>query len=500
MDLRIIKRLDILHNRMETAQGVSLRALSKNRSEETAFYRLINNEKLTEKHLLNRATEQSVKLGQGKHVLLISDTTDIDMSRHRRRIKADSGLGYIGDGKGYGYNCHATIAVDAQEGTLLGLADVYLWSRMQAESLFTQLVKSSAKRNKLSKLAKVRPLNSKESAEFDQLSETSVVFEGQNYTTPYSLPFEARESHRWLACALQSQERFFGAARLTHIMDMEGDIYDIFVKVPSAKADLVIRCDGLRHCSAPTQGSAQKGLLLKDYRQQLPSLGTLTLPIRDTRTHKTKQAKFDVRCAPVRIYNPGLNAKHQRQLPPYIDLYVVYAYQINAEAGEKPLNWCILTTHEVTTFEQACQITSWYAKRWLIELVFRIIKTEGFDIESSELENGYAIRKLGILTLHTAMNVLQLKQARDGDTSLPIEAVFEPAQIACLEAICPEYEGNTDKQKNPFFPKTLPWATWIIARLGGWKPGNKSRPPGVLTLKRGLDNFNLIYIGFVLRL
>jgi hypothetical protein len=343
-------------------------------------------------------------------------------------------------------------------------------------------------------------LNNKEAAELARLSEISVVFEGQSYQTPYSLPFEARESNRWLQCALQTQERFCGAARLTHIMDMEGDIYDIFGKVPSSKADLIIRCDGLRKCSAPTQTRAHKGFLLKDYRQQLPGLGTLTIPLRDTQTHKTKQAKFEVRCAPVRIYNPGLNAKHQCQLASYIDLYVVYAYQMNAQAGEKLLNWCILTTHEVTTFEQACQITAWYALRWLIELLFRLIKTEGFDLESSELENGYAIRKLSLLTLHTAMNVLQLKQARDGDTTLPIEAVFEPAQVACLEAICPEYEGNTDKQKNHFASKTLPWATWIIARLGGWKPGNKSRPPGILTLKRGLDRFNDVYIGFSLKL
>lgn len=498
MDTRLVKRLDSFELRLEAIQQVSVRGLSKDRSEETAFYRLMNNDELTEDILIERATNKTSELVEGLHILAISDTTDIDMSRHRRRLKPNSGLGYIGDGKGYGYNCHATIAVDASSGMVLGLANSYLWCREQSESLYTQLRKASAKRNKLKKLAKCRSLSSKEAEEFCELTNASVVFEGEEYKSPYSLPFEARESYRWLSSSLQTQKRLGAAARITHVMDMEGDIYDVFEKVPSEKSDLLVRCDGLRACSSPTQTSSQKGLVLQQYRQSLPTLGTLTISIRDTKTHKTKQAKFDVRCAPVRIYNPRLNSKHQQKLLPWIDLYVVFAYQINAETGETPLNWCLLSTHKVQTFEDACQITAWYARRWLIELLFRIIKTEGFDLESSELESGCAIRKLGLITLNTAMNVMKLKQARDGDTSLPIEAVFEPSQVQCLEAISPDYDGKTEKQKNPFEPKTLPWAAWVIARLGGWKPGNKARPPGILTLKRGMDNFNLIYMGFIL--
>jgi len=40
----------------------------------------------------------------------------------------------------------------------------------------------------------------------------------------------------------------------------------------------------------------------------------------------------------------------------------------------------------VETYEDACLIVQWYACRWLIEQVFRLLKKQGFDIESSELE------------------------------------------------------------------------------------------------------------------
>ena len=29
-------------------------------------------------------------------------------------------------------------------------------------------------------------------------------------------------------------------------------------------------------------------------------------------------------------------------------------------------------------------------------------------------------------------------------------------------------QGKTDRQKNPHPPRSLAWAAWVIARLGGW--------------------------------
>ena len=49
-------------------------------------------------------------------------------------------------------------------------------------------------------------------------------------------------------------------------------------------------------------------------------------------------------------------------------------------------------------------------------------------------------------------------------------------------------------------PKRLSWATWIIARLAGWKRQNRRRPPGPITLKTGLDKFNAIFHGWKLAL
>jgi len=50
--------------------------------------------------------------------------------------------------------------------------------------------------------------------------------------------------------------------------------------------------------------------------------------------------------------------------------------------------------------------------------------------------------------------------------------------------------------KNPHHENTVPWASWIIARIGGWKGYKSQRPPGTITFKKGLATFNDMYTGY----
>ena len=54
------------------------------------------------------------------------------------------------------------------------------------------------------------------------------------------------------------------------------------------------------------------------------------------------------------------------------------------------------------------------------------------------------------------------------------------------------------KVKNNHSHKKLSWAAWIIARLGGWKGNHKQRPPGPITIKKGVEKFDLIFQGWKL--
>src|SRR6185312_6015333 len=83
-------------------------------------------------------------------------------------------------------------------------------------------------------------------------------------------------------------------------------------------------------------------------------------------------------------------------------------------AVEEPIHWRLLTTHAVTTVAQALQIVAWYRQRWHIEQLFRTSKSQGLDLESSQVEAAEALFNLAAVAMIAATKIMQLVLARDG--------------------------------------------------------------------------------------
>lgn len=182
-----------------------------------------------------------------------------------------------------------------------------------------------------------------------------------------------------------------------------------------------------------------------------------------------------------------------------VELYAIEAREAGY-AGKDKIFWRLLTTHPVNCFEQSLEIIETYKKRWHIEQLFRLLKRQGFELEQSELESGWAIRKLAVLALNATLRVMQLMHASEDESLQPLDEVFNEKEQQCLLQLNNQLTGKTTKQSNPFKAKTLTWAKWIIARLGGWKGYECEKPPGPITLKRGLDKFTQIFNGWCLAL
>ncbi len=144
-------------------------------------------------------------------------------------------------------------------------------------------------------------------------------------------------------------------------------------------------------------------------------------------------------------------------------------------------------------------IVAWYRQRWHVEQLFRTVKRQGLDVEASQLESGKALLRLAALAIQAATRCLQLVLARDGQTTQPADLVFDDDEIPVLAALQPTLEGRTEKQRNPHPPRTLAWATWIIARLGGWKGYQSESPPCPITMHEGSTRFTAIARGWYLR-
>ncbi|MGB6254532.1 MAG: transposase, partial [Bradyrhizobium sp.] len=151
------------------------------------------------------------------------------------------------------------------------------------------------------------------------------------------------------------------------------------------------------------------------------------------------------------------------------------------------------------TVAQALQIVAWYRQRWHIEQLFRTSKSQGLDLESSQVEAAEALFNLAAIAMIAATKIMQLVLARDGTVDRPATDVVVADQLPLLEALQTRLEGKTVKQKNPHPRHSIAWLAWIIARLGGWTGYASERPPGPITMRRGWQRFEQMVQGWSLR-
>ena len=181
--------------------------------------------------------------------------------------------------------------------------------------------------------------------------------------------------------------------------------------------------------------------------------------------------------------------------PDHITVNCVWAQEITPGVSE-PINWKLLTTHQVCCYEDAVKMVEWYSYRWYIEQVFRLLKHKGFGIEDAQLESGWAIRKLILMQLSALLKILQMNIAySQPEGGQSIEEVFTHKEIEVLTHLNKKLQGKTTKTQNKNNPAKTKWATWTVGRLGGWKGYESQGPPGVICLKIGLDRLYHIIQG-----
>ena len=426
---------------MVSRQTVCLRQLAGNRAREVQFGRWLANDKVTSDELIAHACAHTGEVATGRHVLAIQDTTEVNHQAHAGRV---SGLGTVGNGTDLGLFLHPLLAVDATDGACLGLAHLHHWIRT----------------------GKAAP----------------------NYR---QLPIEDRESYRWLEVAEAGKKCLSGASMVTIVADRESDIYEEWARLPDERTHLLTRA-----CRDRTLATGGK---LYAWIDAQPAQGVYSFeaPARPGK-RSAHRAMLEVRFGRISIKRPA--SCSDKNAPKQIELSVVEVKELtdSVVGNEAPIHWRLLTTHRVECLEDALQCVDWYRQRWNIEQLFRTLKKQGLNIESSQVETGEGLTKLACLAVHAAVRTMQLTLARDADSSAQATDVFDPEEIKVLQRILPTLEGKTEKQKNPHRPGSLAQAAWVIARLGGWKGYASESKPGPITMLRGLQRIDAICQGWKL--
>lgn len=183
-------------------------------------------------------------------------------------------------------------------------------------------------------------------------------------------------------------------------------------------------------------------------------------------------------------------------LPKSVRLRLVDIREIDPPEGAEAIHWRLLTTHEVADVAAAWRIVAWYRMRWVIEQLFRVMKSQGLKVEDSQLSTAKRLIKLVAITVKAACLDILLVQERDGKHGQPASIAFPEAEIDTIEALSPILEGKTERQRNPHPPRSLASAAWVMARLGGWNC--YYAPPGPITMRRGRERFRAMHEGRLL--
>ncbi len=474
-DPRLERVKDKILSAMVKRQTVILRQLGKNRAEEVSYGRFINNSSVTPDVLIDAQALVFNSLCKDKHILLVEDTTAASFGLHQNR----SSLGYMGKSTQVsGFHMHPAIGVDALTGGYLGILGLHVWKRPAPQEPIIDAKLDEKAQKELKK-----------------------AFKKAQRTDLWKQPFEQKEYYKWFSVIEQAVNNCPNAQQYTIVSDREGDVYEALCGYHQKGWGYVVRSSYDRKLSPLANTENSELISSQTLHKALNSWevqGCYSLKLPKTDKRSAHQAHLAIKFGQVAITCPNWSIKQQYE--PILPLYVVEVKEQPSTVvnGETPIHWILLTSHKVETTDDALIIIQWYKWRWLIEQTFRTIKSEGLAIESSEVESYEALINLATLTLLAAVLVMQLVQAREGQTQQNIEDVFTPIEIACLQQVSMQLEGSTQKQKNPHPKNTLAFASWAVARLGGWSGYINKRPPGPITMMNGLTRFYDIFQGFIL--
>jgi len=414
-----------------------VRRLGGDRAGQVRFGRFLRNPAVTAGEIVATAAAHTAHAAKGRHVLAIQDTTELNFSGHERSKR---GFGTVGNGIDIGLFLHPVIVADANRGGMIGLVAAMVLNRTR-----------------------------------------------QPATHRRERPIAEKESRRWLDGLAAASELLATARMVTVIADRESDIYAELMAARPAHVHLLIRAGQDRALVGGGRLFAAGDAFAVAGRR------VIAAPARPGRA--ARAAEVAIGFGAVTIARP---AHAPRDWPDSVAMRLVTVREIAPPEGAKPIVWRLLTTHAANGLADAERIIDWYRRRWTIEQVFRTLKTNGFDIEGSQVLDAATMTKLATAAVIASVRVMQLVMARDGATGQRLADALDPAAEPVVEALVVKLEGATEKQKNPHPKGSLARFAWVVGRLGGWDgyAGHGYKPAGPKTMAYGLQRFDAIKQGW----
>jgi Transposase DNA-binding/Transposase Tn5 dimerisation domain len=463
-DKRLNNRLIQLLSDLGCRPTASIPAACGGFNEITAAYRFFDNDKVDPEKILQPHAEQTRRrMAQQESVLMIQDTTEVDLTRPQQQVQ---GAGPLDGSDRRGVFIHPLHAF-APDATPLGTAWCRIWARPD---------------------------------------EAEPPSKEEKRKTRKAVPIDQKESQRWIDGLRQAREiaQELPETRCICVADSEADIYEWFVEPRGAvPVDWLIRACQDRaleaeagperdsEASPEPESEGESGTipsLLRSRVMATPVRFTRPITVRgrqaklscETRgrrqTRVTRQADLEVRAATVTLrppWRPGAKLAS-------VVVNVVLVSEPSPPAGEEAIEWILVTTLPIKSVEQVQQIIEYYCVRWMVEVLFRTLKS-GCRVEQRRFEELDRWTSCAAMYLIVAWRTLLVCRLGHSCPEMDCEAIFDPAEWKSVWV-------TVHRQAPPATPPQLSVMIRLIAQLGGYvnRP-NRPDPPGVQTIWLGMQ-------------
>jgi hypothetical protein len=414
------------------------------------YYRLIDRPELSEVTMANilapHQTRTRQRIANESRVLCIADGTTLDYTS----LSECEGLGETGSNqtgaRSRGIQMHSTLAVNDQ-GIPLGIVDVRCRTP-QADA---------------------------------------------SRSTPKT-PLEEKKSYDWVqglhSCMALAEQ--VPRTRITCVMDREADFFELFdAHRANPSVDLLIRASHNR-----VIGGGEK---LFDRLRASPAQGEIALTVKrqSARPKRSKQKASPARArreARLELHYDAIEfcpPAYHKDKPP-LQLWAVHVLEMNAPANAKPIEWCLLSSREITCMADAEQCLRDYALRWRIEDWHRVLKT-GCAVEELAHQQVERLQRSIAINLVIAWRIMVMTLLGREVPDLPAEVMFTDVEIDVLAA------WARRQRRKLSAPKTLGDAIVLVAMIGGYANRNNDPPAGHELMWYGYQNLMMMCMGYELR-
>lgn len=455
-DARLTSRLVQIAKAVEARPDTGFPQMFPGEAELEAFYRFVGNDRVCWKDVLAPHVEASLRRASAHETVVVAhDTTEFrfggqrdreGLTRGRTSRKGEPGLrakqGFLG---------HFALAITAdQHRHPLGVLGLSPWAR--------KTTTPSRRRS-----------------------------EGGNWD-----PKAPSEQDRWLALIENVEDRIGGATSAIHVLDSEADDYRLLSALVDSCRFVVRTCYDRVLEEVSREGKQQKTyefvaklpvVLKQSVRVSARATPSGGRPRARGKPRAVREAVLSIKASSLTLRRP---CKQSRNLPRLLRCNVVSATEISPPQGVEPVAWVLLTTEPIDTEEQILAVIDYYRCRWVIEELFRAIKS-GCAYEKRQLESFENLLVALAIFVPVAWHLLNLRTMYRAMPDEPATRCFSKRQ---LKVLC--LASSKELNETP----TVKDALLAVARLGGHLKRNGE--PGWQTLGRGYLELLALERGFIL--